>query len=242
MSNSYFQFKHFTIHQDQCAMKVCTDACLFGAWLRDKMMKENNSVGDALDIGSGTGLLSMMLAQQEAIARHIDALEIDEAAAKQSLENISKAGMNDKIAVYATALQKFNPGKKYQLIISNPPFFFNDLKGPDKRRSAAMHESDLFLDDIIEFASQYLSDEGKLALLMPFHRKEEMMNSVMNHNLYPQYVCDVRQTSSHEKFRVMTIVSKKFSEILHEEIVIKIAERQYSEAFVRLLKEFYLYL
>ena len=119
MSNNYFQFKQFTIHQDKCAMKVCTDACLFGAFVANEI--QDKTINHILDIGAGTGLLSLMLAQKSNAA--IDAVEIDKSTYEQAEENISQSSWKEKITVYNSGIADFYSNYKYDLIISNPPFF-----------------------------------------------------------------------------------------------------------------------
>ena len=131
MSNTYFQFKQFTIHQDKCAMKVCTDACMLGAWTAGKL--GGSGINNILDIGCGTGLLSLMLSQK--INASIDAVEIDADAAKQAGENISASPWAANIRVIHTSLQEFMPKKKYDLIICNPPFYENDLRSEHENKN-----------------------------------------------------------------------------------------------------------
>src|SRR5882724_12429409 len=121
MSNHFFQFKQFTIHQDHCAMKVTTDASLFGAWAEESVRSREPGVRNILDIGTGTGLLSLMLAQR--INADIDAIEIDEAAAEQAIENTEASAWKERITVINADAKNYSFPKKYDCIISNPPFY-----------------------------------------------------------------------------------------------------------------------
>src|SRR3954469_11797521 len=125
MANNYFSFKQFIIHQDKCAMKVCTDACLFGAYVADRF-QITNSKFHVLDIGAGTGLLSLMLAQKNSTVQ-IDAVEIDKAASEQAKENFKHSLWRDRLHIHHQPIQEFGMNT-YNLIISNPPFYENDLK------------------------------------------------------------------------------------------------------------------
>ena len=140
---SYFQFKQFIIHQDRCAMKVCTDACILGAWFGTKLPSNIR----VLDIGSGTGLLIMMLAQN--IEAAIDGIEIDLPAFKQLQENISQNEWKKRIHVYPGDIRNFSFPQQYDFIISNPPFFENDLASESLAEQTAKHSKDLSLDELI---------------------------------------------------------------------------------------------
>ncbi|HEX5652644.1 MAG TPA: methyltransferase, partial [Chitinophagaceae bacterium] len=131
MANSWFRFKQFTIHQDRCAMKVTTDACLFGAWVTEQILNADKltpitEARKILDIGTGSGLLALMLAQQT--AHSIDALEIDQQAFEQARENIQASSWPDSIAMIHADARTFQPEFHYDIIISNPPFYEKELK------------------------------------------------------------------------------------------------------------------
>ncbi len=128
MANSYFQFKQFTVHQDRCAMKVTTDSCLFGSWIADKIEKEDSAISNCLDIGTGTGLLSLMVAQKNAGIK-IEAIEIDNDASSQAKENIASSPFSENINVIHADVKEYVLENKYDIIISNPPFYEKELKG-----------------------------------------------------------------------------------------------------------------
>src|SRR5437868_5022622 len=144
MPNNYFQFKQFIIQQDNCAMKVCTDACLFGAYIANEL--QSIPVNTILDIGAGTGLLSLMLAQKTTAV--IDAVEIDNAAFEQAKENIAASPWKEKINTYHADISTFKTGKRYEHIISNPPFFEDDLRSNDEKKNFAKHDSSLTLENL----------------------------------------------------------------------------------------------
>ncbi len=236
MGNSYFQFKQFTIQQGKTAMKVCTDACLFGAFIA-----KNIAVKRVLDIGAGTGLLSMMYAQKNT-ETIIEAIEVEENAYEQAKENIAASPWDKNVIVHHIGLQQYQPIIQYDLILSNPPFFDNDLQSDNVERNVAMHSTRLSLAEIFAFAEKYLNVDGKLALLLPFHRTADVeINATKNGFLIANKLL-VRQTPNHDFFRTIFIFSKNQSNSLVEEITIKDERNQYTHSFVELLKDYYLFL
>jgi len=234
--NHYFRFKQFTVYQDRCAMKVCTDACLFGAWVHDHI--QHTPVTHALDIGCGTGLLSLMLAQQTDML--IDAVEIDKDAYEQARENIKASPWNNRLQVHHGDIRSVALDTKFDLIISNPPFFENNLKSPDAKRNLALHSEQLALHELISIAGALLGTGGTLALLLPFHRGQACIETARLHGLFPYRVAMVRQTEQHDFFRVMLCFSSVEADPASEVITIQ-QSGAYSAEFVSLLKPYYLY-
>ncbi len=238
MANTYFQFKQFKIQQDKCAMKVCTDACLFGAWIADNLQNKNCS--DVLDIGAGTGLLSLMLAQK--ITAHIDAAEIDSNAFLQAKENFENSNWKERLHIFNTDICNFKPGKKYDFIISNPPFFENDLKSPHQNKNAAKHDTELNLETLSEIVKKLLLPAGHFAVLLPYHRTSYFISEAKQQGLYCNETVLVKQTAGHSYFRSMLLFSGNKTITVEKKISIKGAEGNYTEAFSGLLKDYYLYL
>lgn len=239
MSNTFFQFKQFTIHQDQCAMKVCTDACLFGAWMVEMIRDNNLNFSNALDIGTGTGLLSLMLVQENDI--DIDALEINENAARQAIQNIESSPWKNKVQVHNQSLQEFTPHKKYDFIFSNPPFFENDLTSSDKNKNAAKHDSTLTLEVLIDFIKNNLAETGYAAVLLPYHRTAYIESLLQKQSLFTIEKMQVRQSVSHGFFRTMILFSNKEGESSSvKEMSIHDENRKYTDGFVAKLKGYYL--
>jgi tRNA1Val (adenine37-N6)-methyltransferase len=240
MPNDYFQFKQFLIKQDKCAMKVCTDACLFGAWTASLINNEQLKIKNCLDIGSGTGLLSLMLAQKlpDAI---IDAVEIDTNAANQTKENFDASLWNERLHVYNTPIQKFAnlQFQQYDLIISNPPFYENDLKSDDEKRNIALHSSDLKLEELINIADTLLNSNGSFFVLLPYHRTTYFLQ-LTGDKFYLREKAFVKQTTKHNYFRSMLWLTKQTSMQHQSEIIVMDEANKYSEKFILLLKDFYL--
>jgi tRNA1Val (adenine37-N6)-methyltransferase len=239
MSNSYFQFKQFTVHQERCAMKVCTDACLFGAWIAEKIKSKESAVKNILDIGAGTGLLSLMLAQKS--EADIDAVEIDESAVQQATDNTEASPWANRMQLIQGDIRTIHLGRKYDLIISNPPFFENNLRSHDIKRNLALHSDMLGLDELIRIARANLSDHGSFAVLLPYERKDECVAIAHANGLYLSERADVRQSDKHSYFRSMLQFSTRSNSVVTGEISIR-EGNNYSSAFVKLLKDYYLHL
>ncbi len=239
MPNDYFQFKQFVVHQKKAAMKVCTDACLFGAWVGN-MASANNFTGaaKALDIGTGTGLLSLMLAQQ--FPGTIDAIDIDKGAAIQAAENIAASNWNNRIIAHQSSLEEWK-NDQYNLIISNPPFYEQDLKSPDLQRNLALHDSGLTLGTLWENIKRCLLPDGIFAVLLPYHRLTECLQFAGNYGFYLHEKVVVHQTEKHPAFRVMLLFKRENNVSVQKCILIK-KEGAYSIEFIALLKDYYLHL
>lgn len=236
MSNNYFAFKQFTVWQSDCALKVCTDACLFGAWASHQLT--SNPPTSILDIGTGTGLLSLQLAQKLPSA-FIDAVELDPAAAAQAAQNAAASNFN--IQVHNIDIKNYS-GKKFQHIISNPPFFENDLKSEHALKNQAMHSTTLTLQTLFTCVNDLLEPAGSFSVLLPFARANEVEALAQSHGFTVTHKAVVQQTTNHAPFRAMYIFSKAaFVTASETSIVIK-ENDQYTPAFTSLLKDYYLFL
>lgn len=220
-------------------MKVCTDASLFGAWVANTI-KNDQSVNRILDIGTGTGLLSLMLAQQS--PAQIDAIDIEEAAAMQATENVQSSPWLDRIAVIHQSIQEWMPGTRYDLIISNPPFFEQDLVSPDEKKNLARHSAQLSMSELLDQVASRLSANGKAYILIPHAREQELLEKAMKRQLYPTEIVAVSQTDRHGYFRSMIILSPSAVEPVRTNIQIKDETGKYTAQFSELLKEYYLFL
>ena len=241
MPNSFFQFKQFTIHQDRSAMKVTTDSCLFGAWVAEKLAKENANNKIILDIGTGTGLLSLMVAQK--INLHIDAVEIDPGTFQQASENISSTEGQNRIQVFNEDIRKYEAGNKYDYIICNPPFYENELQSPDKNRNLAHHSAALTLEELLKIIKKLLSESGRFFLLLPYKRENELHKMFAKNDVHIRQKMLVKQSVSHGYFRIMIQGSfEKSDKTEQSEIPIRDKDAQYTSEFTDLLKDYYLYL
>lgn len=238
MSNPYFQFKQFTIHHDQCSMKVTTDSCLFGAWVADDI-KATSKALSILDIGSGSGLLSLMLAQQA--HGNIDGIELQESDYHQSIKNITASPFYNQVQVFNADAQSFSYTKKYDIVISNPPFYAGDLKSSIKGKNIAHHDEGLKLNTLIPLIESILHPRGSFYLLLPAKRQEEIQHIITGSHLFINHAVFVRQTDSHVPFRVMLKGSFSKTIIGNSEMIIK-KGNLYTDEFARLLQPYYLHI
>ena len=218
-------------------MKVCTDACLFGAWIGEEVRSTKYEVRNILDIGAGTGLLSLMLAQQT--AAQIDAIEMDETAAERAGDNFEASPWKERLQVITGDAKLVHLGKKYELIISNPPFFENDLKSEDTKRNLALHSEQLSLQELLLVIQSHLSPNGKFAVLLPYHRKDVFIRLAGNEGFFLEESISVKQTPKHTFFRAMLLFSAVEVALAEKEIIIREGEA-YSNDFISLLKDYYL--
>ncbi len=219
-------------------MKVCTDACLFGAWVADKISSGKISSNRILDIGSGTGLLSLMLAQKSTAT--IDAVEIDPDAFQQASENIAGSVWKDKIKIHHQSILDFTSPEKYDLIISNPPFYENDLRSEDEGRNKAMHDTALNFENLAKAIKGHLSETGTAMVLLPHHRAPAFEKALNSEGLYIQEKMNVAHSPKHSFFRSMLRIGFEKINVQENILVIRNEQNEYSEDFNFLLKDYYL--
>jgi tRNA1Val (adenine37-N6)-methyltransferase len=234
---SKFQFKQFSLEQDQCAMKIGTDGVLLGAWAP----LEQNPFS-ILDIGTGTGIIALMLAQRST-AQQIDALEIDENAFEQATDNFENSPWNDRLFCFHAGLDEFmeEPEDEYDLIVSNPPFYTEDYKTKDEQRDLARFQDALPFEDLIEAADLLLSENGILAVIIPFKEEERFMAIAKEFELYPIKITRVKGTPTTEiKRSLLAFKRYELPALDSDELIIETARHQYTPEYIELTKEFYL--
>lgn len=233
MPNDWFRFKQFLIRQDRTAMKVGTDGVLLGAWAGICHPAR------ILDIGTGTGLVSLMLAQRfpEAI---IDALEIDPESALQARENTGGSSWGERIRVIQADFLQWAPGGKYDLIVSNPPFFGRSLPSPDAVRNRARHDRSLPLDGLITGSSGILEPGGGLSLVIPIQRLPEVVTAIGRASLLLNRIARVRATPASPVKRLLIHLGRSTAPPEISELVIEAQPGSFSEEFRGLIEEFYL--
>ncbi|MBS5795337.1 MAG: methyltransferase [Dysgonomonas mossii] len=234
MPNPYFRFKKFTVYHDRCAMKVGTDGVLLGAWV-------NVSGDNILDIGTGTGLISLMMAQRNEKAV-IDAIDIDSDAVSQAKDNVENSPFGNCINSWNASLQEFcsKAEKRYDVIVSNPPFFVQSLKSPNKERSLARHTDSLPVADLIGLSASLLSQRGRMSFIYPFDYKVELIKLAEQYKLSVSRISNVFPTPDSVPKRILIELSKEEATPIENDLIIEKARHVYSDDFTALLKDFYL--
>ena len=243
-----FKFKEFAINQDRCAMKIGTDSVLLGAW---------TSIDDhpysILDIGAGTGILALMLAQRSQsvpmAAEIIDAIEIDDAAYEQCVENFESSPWSDRLFCYHAALDEFvkefleddmEDMITYDLIISNPPFYSDTYKSSDNQRDLARFVDAMPFRQLLESVSKLLSSEGQFSVVIPFSEEKEFIVLATKEHLYPKRILRVQGTPQSEIKRSFIQFSFKETTVNTEHLIIETVRHHYTEDYIALTKDFYL--
>lgn len=236
-----FKFKQFYVNQDRCAMKIGTDGVLLGAWT-----PLINNPFNVLDIGAGTGILSLMIAQRSNAAPNnvgiIDAIEIDEDAYEQCVENFEASHWGDKLFCFHAGLDEFvdEPEDEYDLIISNPPFYTDDFKSKNTSRDLARFEDALPFEELIEAASLLLSDNGIFSVIIPFKEEERFISMCKELDLFPLKITRVKGTPTSEIKRSLLAFCRMEQIPLIDELVIEISRHNYTPEYIELTKDFYL--
>ena len=225
-------------------MKVTTDACLFGAWVAEEDKSEKIITKNVLDIGTGTGLLSLIYAQKNSLAE-IDAMEIDQDAYAQAKENAAASSFAERINIIHNDVKRFTFSKKYDRIISNPPFYEKEISSDNEKKNIAHHHVGLLFEELLGIIKGNLSSSGTFYLLLPFKRSEEIKKIILKEDLYVSKIVFVKQSTKHNYFRIMIagkLSQEDHPETLIEEISIWDDQQQYKKEFKELLKDYYLYL
>jgi len=240
MANTFFKFKQFTVHQEHCAMKVCTDACIQGAFTAQHLVDNQIMVPAILDIGAGTGLLSLMLAQRTSAA--ITAVELDAGAAQQATENFAASPWANRLTLTREDIRKLDGEAKYDFIITNPPFYEAALKSGHAQKDQAMHATNLSYKELIAAVGRQLTPSGRVSVLLPYAVFETFRELAAVAGYHLQEVLYVRQSVNHGFFRTIGIFAAKKVNPIIQELSIYDDSNVYTSAFAALLQPYYLYL
>ncbi len=235
MANNYFKFKQFTILQEKSAMKVGTDGVLLGAWANIENTKS------ILDIGTGTGLIALMLAQRcNAI---VDAIEIDKAAFSEAYCNTEQCPWSERISIHHNSLQEYalNSKNKYDLIVSNPPFFDNSLKADKECRTTARHTYTLSTKELFTSIITLMKKNGIFSVIIPNDKLQQYKLEAENNNLYCNSIVYIKPTPEKPPKRVLIEFSQEKNKFTEDSLIVEeFGRHQYSYKYKQLTKEFYL--
>ena len=222
-------------------MKVTTDSCFFGAWCAEEIQNSKLKVQDLLDIGTGSGLLSLMIAQKNNL--DIDAVEIDTAAAAQAKENIEASPWKNSIHVFNHDILSFHANRKYDCIVCNPPFYQNELTSDKQNKNIAHHSEQLTIQQVLGFIKNNLKENGIFFLLFPFKREKEIAALLLQQNLFTAKKIFLKQTDMHQPFRIAVMGTNKKTEAEDSSVInIRDEHQQYTGTFTHFLQDYYLYL
>ena len=230
---SIFQFKHFKVDQTDCAMRINTDGVILGA------SAAVVSPDQILDIGTGTGVIAMMLAQRYPDA-WVDAVEIEVQAANRAADNLANSPFANRSEVIHADINEYVTNKKYDLIISNPPFFVNDLKSAEFRKGIARHAHESFFIKLIKKAATLLTYRGSLWLILPVKQAEWVILNAALYSLFPAVILHVHSDRNKDAFRQIICLTFTKSVTLTEQIFIYESQGVYTGQYKKLLKEFFL--
>jgi tRNA1Val (adenine37-N6)-methyltransferase len=235
--NSFFKFKQFTVRQDQCTMKVCTDACVLGAWADVKGCER------ILDIGTGTGLLSLMIAQRDRNVK-IDAIEIDQLAFEQAEQNVKESPFQSRIELTRTAVQDYDPGYQYDSVVSNPPFFQSDLRSPRKSKNVAHHAESLSFEELLFALDRLISPAGSFTVLLPMEESIVFSSKAVDLNWYVERNLVLYHHSGKKPFRRLTRFCRtevfENGQITEDLYIYEPDGKSYHPRFRELMKDYYL--
>lgn len=230
MSKAYFEFKQFKVYHDKCAMKVGTDGLLLGT------LTDCNNAEQILDIGAGTGLIALILAQRSKAV--IDAVEIDPDAAEQAKGNFEQSLWSDRLTCFHSSIFDFSPGKKYDLIVSNPPYFINSLRSDSHKKQTARHVDDDFFPSLTKKINGFLTDNGSCWIILPVTEMDHFINAAAANGLFPYQLISIHSFDHSIVKRKIVAFKKIVEEITTEKFVIYESQGKHSQQYIKVAKDF----
>lgn len=230
---SIFKFKQFDVDQSGCAMKINTDGVMLAVFAESDHPKR------ILDIGTGTGVLALMLAQRFEHA-NVEAVEIDERASLTAKKNFQLSAFNERLNLNNIAIEQYQSDEKFDLIISNPPFFVNDLKSIEKKKGIARHADGEFFGNLIEKVNQLLNIDGSFWVIIPVKQAKDLVSMANNVGLHVSKKIELHSDESKSPFRWVICLTRNNSETKTEHFYIYQSEKIYTQAYKFLLKDFFL--
>ena len=233
MPNPFFSFKQFTVYHDRCAMKVGTDGVLLGAWTD---LSQSHHI---LDIGTGTGLIALMMAQRSPEAQ-ITAIDLDAEAVNQAQENIQHSPWKDRVDAVLQDVCTYSSDEKFDTIVSNPPYFIDSLKCPDNQRNTARHTDTLDAQRLLEKVAELLTPEGRFSIILPADQTDDLFRIAEAQGLHPTRWTKVITRPGLPPKRSLIEFQKKALPIQTNELVIELERHVYSKEYIELTREYYL--
>lgn len=230
---SVFRFKQFEVDQAGCAMKINTDGVILGA------LAAHPDPVNMLDIGTGTGVIALMMAQRFPSA-HVNAVEIDESAALAAAKNCLNSAFADRMSVAYSSFEDFTTTLKYSMIVSNPPYFVNDLKNPEKRKEIARHADEDFFNLLLKKAAGMLTEDGLLWLILPVKQAASVVVSAVLQKLFPSKIVHVYSDRTKASFRQIICLGFSDRPPLEEHLYIYEGQNLYTDQYKYLLRDFLL--
>ncbi|MFN8366810.1 MAG: methyltransferase [Candidatus Kapaibacterium sp.] len=236
MANTFFQFKQFRIEQRANAMKVCTDACLFGAWV------DVHGAKSILDIGTGTGVLALMIAQRS--SADITGVELMPDSAQEAKQNVMASKWTKHIDVVCERIQDFtqHTNVQYEHIVCNPPFFKNSVRSQHTTRRVAHHDDELSFGELVHCVKQLLTTNGVFAVLIPTLAVDEFMQLAEEKMLFPKRVLHIADAPNKKPTRSCIEFTYTTVDVEMGTLCVKDNDGSYTEEFIELLEPYYLYL
>lgn len=230
-----FRFRKFAVAHDRCTHKVGTDGVLLGAWVRISVSDRN-----ILDVGTGCGVIALMLAQRSGENTRIDAIEIEEQDARQAADNAQASPWKDRVKVHHTSLQNFLPQKQYDLIVSNPPYFTNSFLSDDKNRSRARHAHLLPYDDFLDHTTRLMSHRARLAIILPPAESARMEELATTRGLSVIRTTQFRARKHKPVERILLELAFVGTTVKDDELILYAEGNNWSDAYLKLTQDFYL--
>ena len=230
---SIFKFKQFEVDQTGCAMKINTDGVLIGA------MANHHAPKNILDIGTGTGVIALMLAQRFPDA-NIYAVEIDQQAAETAGRNFQSSVFSERLSINHIAIEQYNNNEKFDLIVSNPPFFVNDLKNEEIRKGIARHAGEGFFSLLVEKSNSLLADDGQIWLVLPVKQADEVIAIATQYDLSLAERINIHSDENKPAFRQIICFKKGKSLLKESDFNIYESLKEHTAAYKELLKDFFL--
>jgi tRNA1Val (adenine37-N6)-methyltransferase len=233
-SGTYFHFKQFSVRHDRCVMKVGTDAVLLGAWV------DVSDAEDILDIGTGSGVIALILAQRTANSTRLESVEIEKNSAEQASANVCNSPWSSRIGVHQVAVQDYFPAKRFDLIVTNPPYFVKSLPPPDQGRLHVRHTTSLSYDELLSAVVRLLASRGRFNVILPYQEAKVFTKLASQYQLF----CNRRYHFRTRKEKPMERTLLEFSigtQSLDEgEILLYDHDLEWSQSYRSLISDFYI--